>query len=152
MLWGYKVITLPVCLSVHRSVHISYKRNHSLTDEPVLVKLYTVAVYNLWICMKEDILSLNLFKGVYVVWNEGFHLVMLTHILLIVSDESLKLTVLYSCLLQFSFDTSIEHVWHSLLLPFHMILWCTTLQWRDYIIHSFGLSPDPSTYLTLSCL
>jgi len=74
------------------------------------VKLYTVAVYNLRICMKEDILSLDLFKGVYVVWNEGFPLVMLTHILLIVSNESLKLTVLYSCLLQFSFDTSIEHV------------------------------------------
>jgi len=32
-------------------------------DEQILIKLYTVAVYNLTICMKENISGPNYFKG-----------------------------------------------------------------------------------------
>jgi len=33
---------------------ISFEPNFSLRDKPKLVKLYTVAVYNLRMCMEED--------------------------------------------------------------------------------------------------
>ena len=46
-------------LSVCLSVHISQKRNSSWTDEPILMKLYTVVVYSLRMCMKERISDLN---------------------------------------------------------------------------------------------
>jgi len=39
---------------VHPSAHMSCKSNSSLTDEPILMKLYTVAVYHLRMYMKED--------------------------------------------------------------------------------------------------
>jgi len=38
----------PVCLSVIINI------NSSLTDKLILMKLYTVVVYNLRMCMKED--------------------------------------------------------------------------------------------------
>ena len=41
--WGYIGITL----SVHLTVYLSSKHNSSLTDERILMKLYTVALYNL---------------------------------------------------------------------------------------------------------
>ena len=46
---GYKGIILSVC----PSVHMSCKRN-SLTDKPILMKLYTDVVYDTRMCMKED--------------------------------------------------------------------------------------------------
>ena len=51
-----------ICPSVSTSVHIFCKCN-SLIDEPILLKLYTVAVYNLGMCMIEDKPSTNYFKG-----------------------------------------------------------------------------------------
>ena len=41
-------------LSVRLSVLMSCKRNSSVMDEPLLMKLYTIAVYILMICMKEE--------------------------------------------------------------------------------------------------
>jgi len=35
----------------------------STTDESILINLYTVAIYNLKICMKDDNPCLNYFKG-----------------------------------------------------------------------------------------
>jgi len=50
-------ITLALCLPVH----MSCKCNSSLMDEPILMKLYTIAVYHM--CMKEDNPGLKHFKG-----------------------------------------------------------------------------------------
>jgi len=33
---------------------MSYKHNFSLNDEPIEIKLYTVTVYNLRVCMKVN--------------------------------------------------------------------------------------------------
>ena len=44
-------------------VHMSSKVNKSLTDWPVLIKLYTVVVYNLRMCMKENNPVRTYFKG-----------------------------------------------------------------------------------------
>jgi len=41
-------------VSVCPSVQISCKHNSSLMDKPILIKLYTVVVYDLRMCMKED--------------------------------------------------------------------------------------------------
>jgi len=49
----------PVC----PSVQMSCSQNSSLTDEPVLMKHYIVAVNNLRMCMKENNPSPNYFKG-----------------------------------------------------------------------------------------
>jgi len=46
---------------IRPSVQMSCKRNYSLTDE--FIKLDTVAVCNLRMCMKEDNQNLNYFKG-----------------------------------------------------------------------------------------
>jgi len=35
-------------------VHISHKRIYSLTDETIMIKLYTAVVYNLRMWMKDD--------------------------------------------------------------------------------------------------
>ena len=51
-----------VCL-VRLSVSYACKRNSYLTDEPILMKLYTVTVYNLIICIKEDNHGPKYFKG-----------------------------------------------------------------------------------------
>jgi len=48
---------------VRQSVHMSCKHNSRVTDGPILMKHYTVAVYNLRICMKEDNRGLKYFKG-----------------------------------------------------------------------------------------
>ena len=53
----------PVRLSVHSSVHMSWNQNFSLTIGLILVKLYKVSVYDRRMCMKEDNLSPNYFKG-----------------------------------------------------------------------------------------
>jgi len=46
------------------SVHMSCKHNFSLMDEAILMKLYTVAVKDLRMCMKEDNhLGPSYFKG-----------------------------------------------------------------------------------------
>ena len=45
----------PVCRSC--------KCNSALTDKPILLKLYTVAVFNLRMCLKEDNPCLDFFKG-----------------------------------------------------------------------------------------
>ena len=45
--WGYIRITLYVHLS-------KYVVSSSLTEEPILMKLYTVTVYNLRMCVKEE--------------------------------------------------------------------------------------------------
>ena len=45
--------------NVHLSVHISFKYNSILTKEPGLMNLYTVALYDLRKCMKEDNHCLN---------------------------------------------------------------------------------------------
>jgi len=42
---------------------MSSEPNSSLKVEPILVKLYPVAVYNLRMCMKEDIPSNQNIKG-----------------------------------------------------------------------------------------
>ena len=42
---------------------MSYKRISFLTDKQKLIKLFTVAVYNLRMWMKEDNPGLNDFKG-----------------------------------------------------------------------------------------
>jgi len=55
---GYKRINL----SVHQAVHMTCKCNSSLMDEPILMKLYTVAVYNLRVYMKDNP-GPNFFKG-----------------------------------------------------------------------------------------
>ena len=59
---GYVRIILPVCSPVCFSVQMSCKR-FSFTDELILIKLYTVTVYDLRMCMKEDNPSLKYFKG-----------------------------------------------------------------------------------------
>jgi len=46
---GYILITRIVHLS-----KMTCKHNFSLTDEPILMKLYTNVVYDLRVCMKED--------------------------------------------------------------------------------------------------
>jgi len=55
------------CLSVHTHmfVHMSCKCDFSLTDEVLLMKLYTVAVYNLKMCMEENTPGLKYFKKDY---------------------------------------------------------------------------------------
>ena len=47
------------------SLHISQKHNSVLTDDLILIKLYTFAVYNLKMCIKEDNPSQNYFKEDY---------------------------------------------------------------------------------------
>ena len=42
---------------------MSCKPNSSLPDEPILMKLYTVAVYVLNLCTKEDKPGRNYIKG-----------------------------------------------------------------------------------------
>jgi len=59
VLVGYIGITL----SFHPSVRMFCKRKSSLTDEPVLMKLDTVAVYDLMVCMKENNRCPKSFKG-----------------------------------------------------------------------------------------
>ena len=49
-------------MSVRLSI-CSCKHNSSLTDEPILMKLYAVAVHNLKMCVKEDNPNLNYLKG-----------------------------------------------------------------------------------------
>jgi len=48
---------------VDLSVNIYCKLNSSLMNEPILMKLYTVVVYNLRMCIKEDNSSLKKIKG-----------------------------------------------------------------------------------------
>ena len=48
---------------VRQAVSYACKRNSYLTDEPILMKLDTVAVYNLIICIKEDNHGPKYFKG-----------------------------------------------------------------------------------------
>jgi len=50
-------------MSVLLSVQMSCKRNSSLTDEPKMMKLYTVAVYDLKMCMKGDKPGLKYFMA-----------------------------------------------------------------------------------------
>ena len=52
-----------ITLSFHPSVRMFCKRKSSLTDEPVLMKLDTVAVYDLMVCMKENNRCPKSFKG-----------------------------------------------------------------------------------------
>ena len=52
-----------ITLSLRPSVSISHERNCSLTDERILIKRYTVVVYDLRMCMKEEDLDTNYFKG-----------------------------------------------------------------------------------------
>ena len=44
-------------------VQLSCKCNSSLTDQPILMKLYTVTVFDMRICRKEDNPGPNYFKG-----------------------------------------------------------------------------------------
>jgi len=48
---------------VRPSVQKFYNRNFSLTNEVILMKLYTVAVYHLKMCSKEYKPSVNKCKG-----------------------------------------------------------------------------------------
>jgi len=48
---------------VRPCVHMSCKRNTSLTDEVILMKLYTVAVYDQTMYLKEDIPDWMYVKG-----------------------------------------------------------------------------------------
>ena len=41
---------------------MSCKHNSSLTDEPILMKLYTVIVYDMKMCMKKENPDSNYFK------------------------------------------------------------------------------------------
>ena len=41
-------------LSVPLSTHMPCKRNYSLTEELILLKLYTLAEYDLRMCMEEE--------------------------------------------------------------------------------------------------
>jgi len=50
--WGYIEITLPVCSSV--CVRLSIFLVSATSPVPILLKLYTVVVYHLRMCMKED--------------------------------------------------------------------------------------------------
>ena len=63
----YKVQVLypPQTNGVYRNhpVYPSVQMSNSLTEEWILMKLYTVAVYNLMMCLKEDNPSRNYFKG-----------------------------------------------------------------------------------------
>jgi len=44
---------------------------NSLTEEPVLMKLYTVAVYNFKMCMKEDNPGLNYLREIMISASAG---------------------------------------------------------------------------------
>ena len=58
-----------------RFLRLSCKCSSSLMDEPMLMKLYTVAVYTLRMCMKEDNPGSNYFKGDNkLCGTEGIHL------------------------------------------------------------------------------
>ena len=50
-------------IGITLSVHMSCYRNSSLTDEPILMILYTVEVHNLRLCIKEDKPGTNYLKG-----------------------------------------------------------------------------------------
>ena len=59
--WGYIGITLPVYSSV--CVHPSIFLVSATSPVPILLKLYTVVVYHLRMCMKEDNPGLKNIKG-----------------------------------------------------------------------------------------
>jgi len=59
------------CLSVHLSAQMSSKRNFCFMDEPILMKLYTVALYDLRKCMKEEDPGRSYFKGDYKSYKTG---------------------------------------------------------------------------------
>jgi len=48
---------------VHPYVQMSCKKNFTLTDEAIQMKLYTVEVYDLRMCMKEGKPRSNMFQG-----------------------------------------------------------------------------------------
>ena len=68
VLRGFIGITLSVCPSVRLSICPSVnlylcKCSFFLMDKQILMKLYTVAVYDLRMCMKERNHGQNYFKG-----------------------------------------------------------------------------------------
>ena len=48
-----------------------YNLNSSLTEEPILMKLYTVAVYNVKMCIKEDNPGLNYLREIMISVSAG---------------------------------------------------------------------------------
>jgi len=50
-------------LSVRLSIYLSHKCDFSEMDEPILMNLYTFAVYILRMCMKEDNSGPKHYKG-----------------------------------------------------------------------------------------
>ena len=56
-------------LSVRLSIYLSHKCDFSEMDEPILMKLYTFAVYILRMCMKKDNSGPKHYKGDnYLCW------------------------------------------------------------------------------------
>jgi len=53
----------PPCLSLRLSVHMSCKHNSSHTDEPLLMTLDTVEVYDQTMCMKKEKTCPDYFQG-----------------------------------------------------------------------------------------
>ena len=88
-------ITLQTCLlGVYRnhlvrpSVHMYCKLNFSLMNEPILMKLYTVVVYHLRMCIKEDKSGLNNVKGDNKEFRDPF-VIWLTVLVLYLFEEGL---------------------------------------------------------------